>query len=120
MVVLGLLALLGLPDAALPPELAAGLPQLLSGLVRLLVDLKTQQEAAAAAAEEEDDEPEEVGYHHAIWSGGFHCMLDGRNRRELGSTVEQLTGAGQSVTAHVPPCWHPWHILQMLMTHGEH
>lgn len=60
-VVLGLLALLGLPDAALPAEIVAGLPQLLSGLVRLLVDLKAQQEAAAqAAAEEEEEEPEEV------------------------------------------------------------
>eukprot|EP00878_Enallax_costatus_P008370 GHUV01008748.1.p1 GENE.GHUV01008748.1~~GHUV01008748.1.p1 ORF type:complete len:267 (+),score=129.68 GHUV01008748.1:211-1011(+) len=58
-VVLGLLALLGLPDNALPPEIAAGLPQLLSGLIRLLVDLKTQQENAAAAAEEDEEEPEE-------------------------------------------------------------
>lgn len=59
--VLGLLALLGLPDSTLPPEISAGLPQLLSGLIRLLVDLKTQQENAAAAEEEEEEEPEDVG-----------------------------------------------------------
>uniref|UniRef100_A0A383WBL3 Importin N-terminal domain-containing protein n=1 Tax=Tetradesmus obliquus TaxID=3088 RepID=A0A383WBL3_TETOB len=58
--VLGLLALLGnAPDAALPAELAAGLPQLLSGLVRLLMDLKVQQDKAAEAEEEEEDPDEE-------------------------------------------------------------
>ncbi|KAF8071226.1 SAD2 [Scenedesmus sp. PABB004] len=57
--ILGLLALMGnTPDAALPPEVAGGLPQLLSGLVRLLLDLKAQQEAAAEAAEEEAEEEE--------------------------------------------------------------
>lgn len=63
--VLGLLALLGnTPDAALPPEIAAGLPQLLSGLVRLLMDLKAQQDRAADAAEDDDEEPDEVS---AAW-----------------------------------------------------
>lgn len=64
-VVLGLLAVLGnVPDAALPPEVANGLPQLLSGLVRLLLDLKEQQDEAAKAAdseEEDDDGP--------VWGG---------------------------------------------------
>jgi hypothetical protein len=55
--ILGLLALVGnTPDAALPAEIAAGLPQLLSGLVRLLMDLKAQQDRAAEAAEEEEEE----------------------------------------------------------------
>lgn len=54
---LGLLALLGnTPDEVLPPELANGLPQLLSGLVRLLLDLKEQQEQAAKAGDSDDDE----------------------------------------------------------------
>jgi hypothetical protein len=58
--ILGLLALVGnTPDAALPAEIAAGLPQLLSGLVRLLMDLKAQQDRAAEAAEEEEEEPDE-------------------------------------------------------------
>lgn len=59
-VVLGLLAVLGnTPDAALPAELATGLPQLLSGLVRMLADLREQQDAAAqrAESEEEDEGP---------------------------------------------------------------
>jgi hypothetical protein len=57
-VVLGLLAVLGnVPDAALPAQLGSGLPQLMSGLVRVLLDLKEQQdEAAAREASEEDDE----------------------------------------------------------------
>lgn len=81
-VVLGLLALLGMPDAALPAEIAAGLPQLLSGLIRLLMDLKTQQENAAAAAEDdEEDEPEEVRYAIQMYwvtcchSHGVMCMF---------------------------------------------
>ena len=40
---LGMTALLGVPDQALPPELAAGLPQLMAGLIKLLIALKTQQ-----------------------------------------------------------------------------
>lgn len=41
--VLALAAVLGAPDAVLPREVAAGLPQLMAGLLRLLVALKQQQ-----------------------------------------------------------------------------
>ena len=43
---LGMTALLSVPDQALPPELAAGLPQLMAGLIKLLIALKTQQARA--------------------------------------------------------------------------
>lgn len=43
-------------DAALPPELANGMPQLLQGLVRLLLDLKEQQELVAKRADSEEDD----------------------------------------------------------------
>eukprot|EP00879_Flechtneria_rotunda_P022091 GHRR01023309.1.p1 GENE.GHRR01023309.1~~GHRR01023309.1.p1 ORF type:complete len:1020 (+),score=395.54 GHRR01023309.1:417-3476(+) len=57
--ILGLLALLVVADASLPAEVATGLPQLLAGLIRLLLDLKSQQDAAAEAAEDDEEEPEE-------------------------------------------------------------
>ena len=41
--VLGLLTVLALPDAALPPELVAGLDRLLGGTTALLAALKRQQ-----------------------------------------------------------------------------
>ncbi len=40
---LALAAVVGAPDAGLPAEVAAGLPQLMAGLLRLLVALKQQQ-----------------------------------------------------------------------------
>ena len=40
---LALAAVVGAPDAMLPAEVAAGLPQLMAGLLRLLVALKQQQ-----------------------------------------------------------------------------
>jgi hypothetical protein len=49
--ILALASLLLVPDDALPAEVAAGLPQLLAGLVKVLLDLKAQQEAAQASAE---------------------------------------------------------------------
>ncbi|KAK9839718.1 hypothetical protein WJX81_008385 [Elliptochloris bilobata] len=52
--VLALAAVLGAPDAALPREVAAGLPQLMAGLLRLLVALKQQQEELEA--DEDDDD----------------------------------------------------------------
>jgi hypothetical protein len=56
-VVLGLLAVLGnVPDAALPAQLGSGLPQLMSGLVRVLLDLKEQQDEAAARGDSEEDD----------------------------------------------------------------
>lgn len=41
--VLALAAIIGAPDTALPAEVAAGAPQLMAGLLRLLVALKQQQ-----------------------------------------------------------------------------
>jgi hypothetical protein len=40
---LGLTSVLSVPDNVLPPEVATGLPQLLSGLIKLLTGLKSQQ-----------------------------------------------------------------------------
>lgn len=62
MCVLGLVSILAVPDAAMPADIAAGLPQLLSGIMALLVDLKRQLEAAEKAAEEQHDEDEVGGY----------------------------------------------------------
>jgi hypothetical protein len=81
--ILGLLALVGnAPDAALPAEIAAGLPQLLSGLVRLLMDLKAQQDRAAEAEEEEEDPDEEVRQmpdccrcYCSLASADLYCLL---------------------------------------------
>ena len=41
--VLALAAVLSVPDEALPPEVAAGLGQLITGLLKLLIGLKVQQ-----------------------------------------------------------------------------
>ncbi len=60
-VVLGLNALLAAPDAMLPPEIQAGLPQVLAGIVSLLLALRQQQEEAAEAARLEEEEGEEDG-----------------------------------------------------------
>lgn len=48
--VLALAAVLGAPDAVLPREVAAGLPQLMAGLLRLLVAMKQQQVSYGEAA----------------------------------------------------------------------
>ena len=48
--VLALAAVLGAPDAVLPREVAAGLPQLMAGLLRLLVALKQQQVSYSKAS----------------------------------------------------------------------
>ena len=48
--VLALAAVLGAPDAVLPREVAAGLPQLMAGLLRLLVALKQQQVSHSKAS----------------------------------------------------------------------
>jgi hypothetical protein len=40
---LGMAAVLTVPDESLPAEVAAGLPQLMGGLVKLLTTLKQQQ-----------------------------------------------------------------------------
>lgn len=42
--ILGLVALLALPDAALPAEVRAGMPQVTAATLRLLIALKQQQE----------------------------------------------------------------------------
>ena len=72
-VILGLLALLGnVPDAAMPQQLANGLPQLLSGLMRLLLDLKEQQEAAVEASGSDDDDDEgPVSWLEMVWCKAF-------------------------------------------------
>jgi importin-7 len=41
--VLGLVSVMALPDDALPPEMAAGLPRLLTGTMKLLLALKEQE-----------------------------------------------------------------------------
>ncbi|KAK9818968.1 hypothetical protein WJX74_009075 [Apatococcus lobatus] len=54
--VLGLSAVMGLPDAVLPPEVQAGLPQLMAGALTLLVRLRDQEKAF-----EEDASTDEAG-----------------------------------------------------------
>lgn len=56
--VLGLTSLLSVPDDQLPPEIRAGMPQLLAGVIRLLVALKEQQEEAEKEAKFDSDEEE--------------------------------------------------------------
>jgi len=41
--VLGMAAVLTVPDESLPADVAAGLPQLMAGLIKLLTSLKQQQ-----------------------------------------------------------------------------
>jgi hypothetical protein len=69
-VLLGLCSVLALPS--LPAELEAGLPQLMSGVLKLLLDLKQQQEEAEQAAnrsseEEEEEEEEGEGEQACCW-----------------------------------------------------
>jgi hypothetical protein len=60
-VALGLVSLLAVPDAALPAEIAAGLPQVLTGILRVLADFKEEEAARAKDLEEDDDDYEEGG-----------------------------------------------------------
>ncbi len=62
--VLGLASILAVPDAALPPEVASGLPQLLAGIMKLLMDLKAQQDEAEERANEDADEEDEDEVSH--------------------------------------------------------
>ena len=57
--VLGLISILMVPDEALSPELRAGLPQVLSGVIRLLTLLHQQEEETAKMQAEEDEEAED-------------------------------------------------------------
>mmetsp|Transcript_2416 Transcript_2416/g.16258 ORF Transcript_2416/g.16258 Transcript_2416/m.16258 type:complete len:1039 (-) Transcript_2416:1522-4638(-) len=63
--VLGLASLYTLPSSALPAELQAGEPRLISGILKLLLDLKglrekrIQEEAESSEEEESDDEAED-------------------------------------------------------------
>ena len=66
---LGMTALLGVPDQALPPELAAGLPQLMAGLIKLLIALKTQQARPPPCAPHPQRSPS---------MGGQQCCSRGR------------------------------------------
>jgi hypothetical protein len=85
--ILGLLALVGnAPDAALPAEIAAGLPQLLSGLVRLLMDLKAQQDRAAEAEDDEEEPDEEVSriiQHVTFWLWLVLCTAESCLRAQV-------------------------------------
>eukprot|EP00887_Chlorella_sp_A99_P003658 scaffold7.g3658.t1 len=54
--VLGLVSLLSLAEAQLPPEVAAGMPQVVAAALRLLLALKRQQEEAEAARAESGSE----------------------------------------------------------------
>jgi hypothetical protein len=54
--VLGLVAVLAAPDASLPLEIKAGLPQIMSGLLRLLGALKEQKEEMDKYAEDGDED----------------------------------------------------------------
>ena len=65
---LGMTALLGVPDQALPPELTAGLPQLMAGLIKLLIALKTQQARPCALSRQ----PQRL-----TGRGGLHCCSPG-------------------------------------------
>uniref|UniRef100_A0A7R9YU85 Importin N-terminal domain-containing protein n=1 Tax=Chlamydomonas euryale TaxID=1486919 RepID=A0A7R9YU85_9CHLO len=55
--VLGLVSVLATPDEQLPPEIQAGMPQIMAGLLRLLTALKAQKEETDALAGEGDGEP---------------------------------------------------------------
>uniref|UniRef100_A0A7S0V0E3 Importin N-terminal domain-containing protein n=1 Tax=Polytomella parva TaxID=51329 RepID=A0A7S0V0E3_9CHLO len=57
--ILGLAAVMACPDEALPPEIVGGMPQLLAGITRLLVQLKKQQEEDEEAYNEGEEEEEE-------------------------------------------------------------
>ncbi|KAG1660790.1 hypothetical protein FOA52_011331 [Chlamydomonas sp. UWO 241] len=54
--VLGLVAVLATPDASLPMEIKAGLPQIMAGLLRLLGALKDQKEEMDKYAEDGDED----------------------------------------------------------------
>jgi hypothetical protein len=100
-VVLGLLAVLGnVPDAALPAELAGGLPQLLSGLVRLLLDLKEQQDEAAKAGdsdEEDDDGPVRGGGLAGGAADGARVLFACRRMQLIGCCAgKMLRGMGNT------------------------
>ncbi|BDA47636.1 Importin-7 [Coccomyxa sp. Obi] len=57
---LGMAAVLTVPDDSLPAEVAAGLPQLMAGLIKLLTSLKQQQDMALDGDDEEDELDEDA------------------------------------------------------------
>lgn len=59
--ILGLVALLSLPDAQLPPEVRAGMPQVTSAVLRLLLALKQQQDEHARRGGSDDESGNESG-----------------------------------------------------------
>lgn len=59
--ILGLVALLSLPDAQLPPEVRAGMPQVTSAVLRLLLALKQQQDEHARRGSSDDESGNESG-----------------------------------------------------------
>lgn len=118
---LGLLAVLGnVPDAALPPEVANGLPQLLSGLVRLLLDLKEQQDEAAKAADSEEDDDDGPVRGGAVkgavcWAAGA-CFV-GRLGRALWDGLGVLaTCLGRALCAEQGQLHHQAAAVQLCLT----
>lgn len=97
-VALGLLAVLGnVPDAALPPQLGSGLPQLLSGLVRVLLDLKEQQDEAAKRGDSEEDDEGPVSSWENVC---LPACLSGHSQGRQQGLSGTVTVAGM----HVSPC----------------
>ncbi|MEW5303971.1 MAG: hypothetical protein WDW36_006614 [Sanguina aurantia] len=83
---LGLTALLSCPDEVLPVEIKAGMPQVLGGVMRLLVTLQQQKEKMAKAGEAgaEDDEEEDED------------IADDDDDDELGSGQDSGDGEGET------------------------
>lgn len=71
---LGLAALLRAQDEALQPAVAAGLPQVLQGAMRLLSDLKAQQEAAAQQLEDGSGSEAQVRVSRRFGKHIDHCV----------------------------------------------
>ncbi|PSC72993.1 importin beta-like SAD2 [Micractinium conductrix] len=80
--VLGLTALLALPDAALPAEVKPGMPQVTSAILRLLLALKQQQEEHRAHGDSDSDE-----------SGNESDLEDDSEGEELGDSDDEVDEA---------------------------
>lgn len=76
--VMGLLALLQLPDEALPAEIRMGLPQLMSGILRLLGFMKDsyEQEELEQSDDEDDAASENSDVSDVESEGGYAEELD--------------------------------------------
>lgn len=99
-VALGLISLLAVPDEALPPQIAAGLPQVLAGVLKVLDDLKVQEqekqeqededargEGGSGDDDEEDDDEDDE-------EEGFTCFeADDATDRKLRAAARSFLGA---------------------------